>query len=593
MTPRLAWVGEGENSDSYCAAEARVFLRAPVVQQRFIPLWFAVGSREPPHRWNGVRVFPAPGDPGELPGFLGTLLAQQRPDVIVSSLPSVLLAPSHDVLSRCGAAWLHRNPPDEPARSPHPGCTPLVGSQALSTTVVGSRCVPYVWGLELGSGCASATLVTDLLLQSIDRAATGLRSRTGLSPQKHIVLRQHAFCNVSLSHVMFELTNALLELRYPAVPQPEHALLQRQYICSEEALYASGASLKYQRALAATGREYDPETAVTVHFVLSEPGSCYTRHGVFPSLCGREALYTTGNHTVAPRVVADLAQNFDALLAPSRHVLRPYLDAGWSARSAAVIPHGVDPAVYSPIVEPLLYPTRRQFKFLQTSFPWVAEKGFDLTVKAFCRAFSASDDVSLILRVPVVRDAACRDRTFGRLQRVVAEETAKPAAPEVHLIETDVAPDERGRVYTGADCYVHPLRAEGFGMTILEAMACGLPVIATPWSGPADFLSARWARLIQHSRPVAERMRTGFVSRYHVEPDLDHLIFLMRTAFQEQEAGRRLGALAAEVARSQWTWQHAADKLGLFLGVAPFQAQQSADPGRGAKPRWSALANPR
>ena len=41
-----------------------------------------------------------------------------------------------------------------------------------------------------------------------------------------------------------------------------------------------------------------------------------------------------------------------------------------------------------------------------------------------------------------------------------------------------------------ADCYLSPHRAEGYGLTLLESMALGKPVIATAYSGNMDFMTA-------------------------------------------------------------------------------------------------------
>jgi glycosyltransferase involved in cell wall biosynthesis len=43
--------------------------------------------------------------------------------------------------------------------------------------------------------------------------------------------------------------------------------------------------------------------------------------------------------------------------------------------------------------------------------------------------------------------------------------------------------------YADADVFVFPSKTDTFGLVLLEAMACGLPVAAFPVPGPLDVLS--------------------------------------------------------------------------------------------------------
>ncbi len=566
---RFAWLADAECEDSYSAREARVLLRAMAQDDQIVPLWFAAGSRQPPHFWNGMRVFPVPSGTLDSADYLHTLIAQQCPHAILSNLPMSSMSGVSEHLRCCGLPWIQRVSPDDVHGGQHPsGSILLVAEEGACAGVGDRKFVPYIRGFDPQvSNGADAVVVLEALQRAIRecRAESGIQ---GAAPGCHLVMRQHLFCNTSVAQVMFELTNALIDLGVPVVPQDEHAIFNGGYIEREEELYRSGAPEKYRRVLRALDERYDPDTATTVHFVLPKSATAYTRDGVFPALAGREALYITGNHTIKSQAeVRVLADNFEKLIFPSEHVLRPYRDAGLNHRQGAIVPHGIDPAIFSPEAKPVRYPSPKQFIFLQTSFPWY-QKGFDLSIRAFCRTFSSRDDACLVLRVPRVK-ASERSDTLGRVEEVVAAETGKPGAPEVLLLEWDVPPDQRAGLYTGADCYVHPLRAEGFGITILEAMACGLPTIAPAWSGPADFLSPCCSYPLRFSGPIAERATDGSISRYHVDPDVDHLCYLMRRVYEHRDEARVLGRKASEVAHSQWTWRHAAQKLASLLSFWP------------------------
>ncbi len=92
--------------------------------------------------------------------------------------------------------------------------------------------------------------------------------------------------------------------------------------------------------------------------------------------------------------------------------------------------------------------------------------------------------------------------------------------------------DNVKKYYALADVVVLPSRSEAFGMSVLEGMACGLPVIVSHNSGIAD--------LIQHNE-------NGFLMQD--DSDLHQLLDLMRSAKERQ----RIGQCARKTAE-QYSW---------------------------------------
>jgi len=68
-------------------------------------------------------------------------------------------------------------------------------------------------------------------------------------------------------------------------------------------------------------------------------------------------------------------------------------------------------------------------------------------------------------------------------------EKEKRRHPGLETISLHIPKEELAKLYNRCNVYVNPTSAEGFGMTALEAMACGTPVVSPVHTGMTEFLS--------------------------------------------------------------------------------------------------------
>jgi glycosyltransferase involved in cell wall biosynthesis len=115
------------------------------------------------------------------------------------------------------------------------------------------------------------------------------------------------------------------------------------------------------------------------------------------------------------------------------------------------------------------------------------------------------------------------------------------------------------RFYQMSDAYVAPYLAEGFNMPVLEAIACGLPVICTGGGATDDFTRDDFAMRIG-SQAKTITLAPGVIGK-ELHPDQDHLIELMRHVIDDPSFTARALKAGPEFVRGHYTWTHVVDQL--------------------------------
>jgi glycosyltransferase involved in cell wall biosynthesis len=192
-------------------------------------------------------------------------------------------------------------------------------------------------------------------------------------------------------------------------------------------------------------------------------------------------------------------------------------------------------------------------------------KGLDLLLWVWPKAFSPWQAPKLVIKT---ENWPARPDGYAELRNDVA--ALAVAGYPVVVITATLSDGAMAELYRDADLLVLPHRGEGFGLPLLEAMACGTPVLTTAWSGPLDFVDDEVGFLLDFfcERTAGDLIPPRFGAppeAVMVEPDVDAPLTILQAALEDPELLERKGAAAAARA-AEFTWDHIAAETAATFG---------------------------
>ena len=277
---------------------------------------------------------------------------------------------------------------------------------------------------------------------------------------------------------------------------------------------------------------------------------------------GRKRIgFVVWETTRVPKAAPPVLTGMDEVWTASEWGRSILVENGLVGNKTKVIPLGVDPCVFRPLPGFDIECMQKRFRFLCVG-KWETRKGIDDLIRAFCEEFKPNENVELVLH--------CHNR-YIRGFDTHSKFLSLDLPPHAPIVVSQPLP-EQGliRLYNQCDAFVLPTKAEGWGLPIIEAMACSLPVIVTAYSALTEYVSTENGYLITVSQMVKACDDFAYYGQdfgYWAQPDVSHLKALMRHVFENPEEAKEKGRHARQDIMNKWTWDHSARKASEHLSI--------------------------
>lgn len=256
-------------------------------------------------------------------------------------------------------------------------------------------------------------------------------------------------------------------------------------------------------------------------------------------------IYTMFESDKIPDDWIDYLQLADRVIVPSHWCQKVFAKSGIQA---SVVPLGYDPMIFKPVTRPSRRENNDYFTFLHYN-AYNARKGFLEVYKAFTSEFAIDEPVRMIFKTTL---------TNPYQHFPINEEIYR----NIEVIAGQVSPFDMQRILARSDCMVFPSRGEGFGVTPLECMATGMPVIVPNAHGISEYFDSAYMYEVKVAGPspaLYSRYKNMDVGQM-VTCDIDDLRRRMRWVYEHQDEAMERGKAGIDYAR-KWTLDRTADVL--------------------------------
>ena len=249
------------------------------------------------------------------------------------------------------------------------------------------------------------------------------------------------------------------------------------------------------------------------------------------------------------------------VITPSRWSAEGFYKAGFKTGDVLIIPHGVDIDTFHPMPD-LRNHLRSKVAIAGNDFAFLSvgamtgNKGIDLLLQAFAEVCRKFPHARLVLKG---MDPLYNSRNLLlKIMETVSAPDRQRVIDRTTYFGKSFPNRKMAMFYQVADAYVSPYRAEGFNIPVLEAAACGIPIICTDGGATDDFVTEEFARKI-HSTKLSRKADDREL--WYLEPNVEHLIALMSSAIEDRSWRIQATQSGPLHVRTNYTWDSAVDML--------------------------------